>query len=50
MIAATTLVEALGQFRYMASGAVIGAPVGYAVLVIQDRFIPQGVPLLIRGL
>ena len=34
---------------YMAAGAVVGAPVGYAVHVIQDSLTFQGVPVLLRG-
>jgi hypothetical protein len=53
LAAASTLLEACGQLCsavlwYTAAGTVIGAPVGYAVHIIQDGFTPQGVPLLVR--
>ena len=34
---------------YMAAGAIVGAPVGYTVHVIQDSLTFQGVPVLLRG-
>lgn len=34
---------------YLAAGAIVGAPVGYAVHVLQDSFTLQGVPMLLRG-
>jgi hypothetical protein len=34
---------------YMAAGAIVGAPVGYGVHIIQDSLTLQGVPLLLRG-
>ena len=53
-VAATPL-EAFGHFWtaalwYMAAGAIIGAPVGYAVHIIQNSQTPQSLPLLMRGL
>ena len=53
LAATSTPLEACGQvfwavFWYMAAGTVIGAPVGYAVHVLQDAGTPQSVPLLMR--
>ena len=38
----------LAVFWYIAAGTVIGAPVGYAVHILQDAGTPQSVPLLMR--
>lgn len=53
-VAATPL-EAFGQLCtaclwYMAAGAVVGAPVGYAVHVLQDGATPMGVKLIGWGI
>jgi hypothetical protein len=51
---ATTPLQAFGcfcqsTFWYLASGAVIGAPVGHFVHLVQDAHTPRGLPLLVRG-